>query len=194
MRLYASRTVETTVTAASQVVQYSVDESVDAHPQWSDSPGHFSPGLSDHNVSLGVIPVIDGDLLDVGDPAQVIGASRMLATLHDAMAAYPHHIGGGSARHEQLVHNDFRSANVLHDGTSITAVLDFEEVTYRSRVSDLAKAMALLGTRFHDWGPTSQFVREAFVGAYCDQAPLTDPEQDQLQSGIEAVMKHFGWA
>jgi homoserine kinase type II len=147
------------------------------------------------NVSLGVIPVIDGDLLDVGDPAQVVEAGRMLATLHDAMAAYPHHIDGGHpARHEQLVHNDFRSANVLHDGTSITAVLDFEEVTYRSRVSDLAKATALLGTRFHDWGPTSRLVREAFVGAYCDQAPLTNAEQDQLQSGIEAVMRHFGWA
>ena len=147
------------------------------------------------NVSLGVIPVIHGDLLDVGDPAQVTEAGRMLATLHDAMAAYPHHIGGGpSARHEQLVHNDFRSANVLHDGASVTAVLDFEEVTYRSRVSDLAKATALLGTRFRDWGPTSQLVREAFIGAYCDQAPLTNAEQDQLQSGIEAVMKHFGWA
>lgn len=119
----------------------------------------------------------------------------MLATLHDALAAYPQHIGGGPpARHEQLVHNDFRSANLLHDGTSITAVLDFEEVTYRSRVSDLAKATALLGTRYHNWGPTSQFVREAFVGAYCDRAPLTNAEQNQLQSGIEAVMKHFGWA
>lgn len=147
------------------------------------------------NVSLGVFPVIDGDLLDVRDPAQVTEAGRMLATLHDAMAAYPQHIGGGPpARHEQLVHNDFRSANLLHDGTSITAVLDFEEVTYRSRVSDLAKATALLGTRYHNWGPTSQFVREAFVGAYCDQAPLTNAEQNQLQSGIEAVLKHFGWA
>lgn len=147
------------------------------------------------NVSLGVFPVIDGDLLDAGDPAQVTEAGRMLATLHDAMAAYPRHIGGGpSARHEQLVHNDFRSANLLHDGAGITAVLDFEEVTYRSRVSDLAKATALLGTRYHEWGPTSQLVRETFVGAYCDQAPLTNAEQGQLQSGIEAVMKHFGWA
>lgn len=147
------------------------------------------------NVSLGVFPVIDGDLLDVNDPAQVTEAGRMLATLHRAMAAYPHHIGGGpSARHEQLVHNDFRSANLLHDGTSITAVLDFEEVTYRSRVSDLAKATVLLGTRYHNWGPTSQSVREAFVGAYCDRAPLTNAEKSQLQSGIDAVMKHFGWA
>jgi homoserine kinase type II len=118
----------------------------------------------------------------------------MLATLHDAMAAYPHHIDGGpSGRHEQLVHNDFRSANLLHDGTSITAVLDFEDVTYRSRVSDLAKATVLLGTRFHNWGPTTRLVREAFVEAYCDQAPLTNAEQNQLQSGIDAVMKGFGW-
>lgn len=147
------------------------------------------------NVSLGVFPVIDGDLLDVRDPAQVAEAGRMLARLHDAMAAYPRCIGGGpSAQHSQLVHNDFRSANVLHDGTRITAVLDFDEVTYRSRVSDLAKATVLLGTRFHDWGPTSQLVREAFVGAYCGQAPLTNAEQNQLQGGIEAVMRHFGWA
>lgn len=147
------------------------------------------------NVSLGVSPVIDGDLLDVRDPAQVAEAGRMLASLHDAMAAYPHRIGGGpSSRDEQLVHNDFRSANVLHDGTGITAVLDFEEVTYRSRVSDLAKATALLGTRFHGWGPTSQLVREAFVGAYCDHSPLTNAEQSRLQSGIKAVMTHFGWA
>lgn len=147
------------------------------------------------NVSLGVFPVIDGDLLDVRDPAQVTEAGRMLATIHDAMAAYPRHIGGGpSARHEQLVHNDFRSANLLHDGTGITAVLDFEEVKYRSRVSDLAQATVLLGTRYHNWGPTSQFVRDTFVGAYCDQAPLTNAEQNQLQRGIEAVMKHFAWA
>jgi homoserine kinase type II len=147
------------------------------------------------NVSLGVFPVIEGNLLDVRDPAQVTEAGRMLATLHDAMAAYPHHIEGGpSAQHKQLVHNDFRSANLLHNGTTITAVLDFEEVTYRSRVSDLAKATVLLGTRFHNWGPTTQLVREAFVEAYCDQAPLTNAEQNQLQSGIDAVMKGFGWA
>jgi homoserine kinase type II len=147
------------------------------------------------NVSLGVFPVIEGDLLDVEDPAQVTEAGRMLATLHDAMAAYPRHIDGGApSRHEQLVHNDFRSANLLHDGTSISAVLDFEDVTYRSRVSDLAQATVLLGTRFHDWGPTSQFIRDAFVEAYCDQAPLTNAEHNQLRSGIDAVMKHFRWA
>ena len=146
------------------------------------------------NVSLGVYPVIDGDLLDVGDPAQVIEAGQMLATLHEALAAYPHGIDGGRpARHEQLVQNDFRSANILHNGTSIAAVLDFEEATYRTRVADLAKATVLLGTRYRNWGPTSQLVREAFVAAYHDQAPLTSAERNELQLGVTTVLKHFGW-
>jgi homoserine kinase type II len=149
-----------------------------------------------NNVSLGVYPVIDGDLLDVGDPAQVTEAGQMLATLHEALAAYPHRIDGGRStrRREQLVHNDFRSANILHDGTSITAVLDFEEVTYRTRVADLAKATVLLGTRYHNWRPTSPLVQEAFVAAYGGQAPLTSAEQNELQRGITAVLRDLGWA
>ncbi|HEY5271607.1 MAG TPA: phosphotransferase [Acidimicrobiales bacterium] len=148
-----------------------------------------------NNVSLGVNPVVDGDLLDVDDLAKVTEAGHMLATLHAALAAYPHRIDGGPPiRYEQLVHNDFRSANILHDGASITAILDFEDVTYRTRVADLAKATVLLGTRYHDWAPTSQLVREAFVAAYCDQAPLTSAEQSELRRDITAVLKHFDWA
>ncbi len=147
-----------------------------------------------NNVSLGVCPVIDGDLLDIGDPAQVTGAGQMLATLHEALAAYPNCIDSGQPTlQEQLVHNDFRSANILQAGTSITAVLDFEDVTYSTRVADLAKATVLLGTRYHNWAPTSQDVREAFVAAYHDQAPLTGAEQNELQRGITAVLNHFGW-
>ena len=95
---------------------------------------------------------------------------------------------------EQLVHNDFRSANILRGDTSITAVLDFDDVTYRTRVADVAKATVLLGTRYHDWGPTSEVVRDAFVAAYGGQAPLTSTEQNELQRGITAVLTHFGWA
>ena len=147
------------------------------------------------HVSLGVFPVIDGDLLDVGDPAQVAEAGQMLATLHHALAAYPRLIGGGpSTRCDQLVHNDFRSANILHDGTNISAVLDFEEVTYRTRVADLAKATVLLGTRYRNWSPTSQLVQEAFVAAYRDRAPLTSAEQNELQRHLTAVGKELGWA
>ena len=107
----------------------------------------------------------------------------------------PRRIGGGPpARHEQLVHNDFRSANLLHDGTSITAVLDFEEVTYRTTVADLAKATVLLGTRYHDWGPTSPLVREAFVAAYRDRVPLTSAEHNELQREIAVILTNLGWA
>ena len=148
-----------------------------------------------NNVSLGVCPVIEGDLLDVGDPAQVTEAGQMLATLHGALAAYPHNIDGGRpSGRQQLVHNDFRSANILHGGTSIAAVLDFEDVTYRTRVADLAKATVLLGTRYQDWGPTSEVARDAFVTAYGDRAPLTITEQNELRRGITAVLAHFGWA
>lgn len=95
---------------------------------------------------LGVVPVVGGDLLDVSDPAQVRDAGLMLATVHDALAAYPHQTPRGGVRPEpkQLVHNDFRSANILHEGTKITAVLDLEELTYDTRVADLAKSAVLL--------------------------------------------------
>jgi homoserine kinase type II len=148
-----------------------------------------------NNVSLGVCPVIEGDLLDVGDPAQVTEAGHMLAALHGALAAYPHRIDGRRPTgREQLVHNDFRSANILYRGTSITAVLDFEDVTCRTRVADLAKATVLLGTRYHDWGPTSEVVRDAFVAAYGERAPLSATEQNELRRGTTAVLTHFGWA
>jgi homoserine kinase type II len=148
-----------------------------------------------NSVSLGVCPVIEGDLLDVGDPAQVTEAGQMLAKLHERLAAYPHCLDGGRPTgREQLVHNDFRSANILHGGTSIAAVLDFESVTYRTRVADLAQATVLLGTRYHDWGPTSEVVRDAFVTAYAGEAALTGTEQNELRRSIAGVLKHFGWA
>ena len=51
----------------------------------------------------------------------------------------------------------------------------------------------LLGTRYHDWGPTSQAVRDAFVGAYCDRAPLTGAEHAELARHINAVSRELGW-
>jgi homoserine kinase type II len=67
-------------------------------------------------------------------------------------------------------------------------------VTYRPRVADLAQATVLLGTRYHNWGPTSQLVRQAFVAAYHDRAQLTSAEQNQLERGITAVLRNLGWA
>jgi homoserine kinase type II len=67
-------------------------------------------------------------------------------------------------------------------------------VTYRTRVADLAQAAVLLGTRYHDWGPTSEVVRDTFVTAYADQAPMTSTEQNELRRSIAGVLTHFGWA
>ncbi len=138
------------------------------------------------NVLLGVYPVIDGDLLDVGDPSQVTKAGQMLARLHDAMAAYPHDIGGApSTRQAQLVHNDFRSANILHDGTGIAAVLDFEDVTYRTRVADLAKATVLLGTRpTATGGRRTRSSEKCSSPRICNQASLTSADERELQKRI----------
>lgn len=145
---------------------------------------------------LGVFPVLEGNLLDVDDPAQVADAGRMLAIVHEQLAAYPHPVGRRRPRaQQQLVHNDFRSANILHDGTKITAVLDLEEITYEPRVADIAKSAVLLGTRYRDWGPTSKDVRTAYVAAYNDQArnPLTSAEEQQLEDRTAVVLTSMGW-
>jgi homoserine kinase type II len=144
--------------------------------------------------SLGLYPFVKGELLDVAYAGQVEAAGRTLAKLHEALAAYPRPFGGGRARpSQQLVHGDFRAANILHDGARITAVLDFDEVAHRTRVADLAQAAVLLSTRYHDWGPTSPATRDTFVAAYNDLVPLTSTERDELHRGVSTVLNHFGW-
>ena len=64
---------------------------------------------------------------------------------------------------------------------------------YRARVADLAKAAALLGARYHDWRPTQPALRDTFLAAYCAEAPLTPAEQNELQPGVAAVLRHLGW-
>ncbi|HET6911707.1 MAG TPA: phosphotransferase [Mycobacteriales bacterium] len=143
---------------------------------------------------MAVLPVLEGDLLDVDLPSHVGEAGRMLATVHDALAGYPHRVGAGkSAAGQQLLHMDFRSANLLHDGTRISAVLDWERVTYGTRIADLAHAAVLLGTRYHDWAPTREDVRQTFIDAYSEQSPLTSAERQELSQSIDAVLKEMGW-
>ena len=146
---------------------------------------------------VGVLPVVEGDLLAVDDPGQVDDAGRMLATMHQALATYPGQPGRrGRGAHTQLLHNDFRSANILHDGNRISAVLDFEEITYDTRVADIAKSAVLLATRYRDWGPTSESVRTAYIDAYDRHArdPLTTSERQELDARMGAHLKTFGWA
>ncbi|SEE09478.1 homoserine kinase type II [Ruania alba] len=77
----------------------------------------------------------------------------------------------------QLLHGDFRSANVLCSGMSIAAVLDMEEVRRDHCIDELARSTVLLGTRFHDWGPVSAEVHALFRAGYESVRPLTLPEQ-----------------
>ena len=145
---------------------------------------------------LGVLPVVAGDLLDTGDPEHVNDAGQMLATIHEALARYPGRIGGhGQPANGQIIHNDFRSANILHDGTRISAVLDFEEIAFDTRVADIAKSAVLLATRYRDWGPTDERVRDAYIDAYDAHArvSLTDSEREELDVRIAGLLTSFGW-
>ena len=80
----------------------------------------------------------------------------------------------------QIVHFDFRSANILWAGGGIAAVLDFEEAQPEHRLVELARAAVLLGTRYHDWGPVPASVHAAFVAGYESECPLTAAEAEWL--------------
>ncbi|MCW2854284.1 MAG: aminoglycoside phosphotransferase [Nocardioides sp.] len=76
----------------------------------------------------------------------------------------------------QLVHGDYRSANVLCDGSEVVAVIDFEEARFDHRIVELGRSAALLGTQFHHWGPVSSEVRSQFLDGYQSVRALTPNE------------------
>ena len=80
----------------------------------------------------------------------------------------------------QLIHNDYRSANILTAGSEILAVIDFDEVVVDHCVSDLGKASVLLCTRFRDWQPAPARLREALLAGYESVRPLTGLEHRWL--------------
>lgn len=86
----------------------------------------------------------------------------------------------GKALPAQLVHHDFRAANLLWNGEKIAAVLDFEELRWGYRVEDVAWAAVHLGTLFHDWGPVPQEVHDLFLNAYRAEMALTAEEEAWL--------------
>ncbi|GAA1793085.1 phosphotransferase [Luedemannella flava] len=80
----------------------------------------------------------------------------------------------------QLVHFDFRSANILCARGEVAAILDFEETRHDHRLVELARAAVLLGTRYHNWGPVSADVRAEFLAGYRSERPLTPAESGWL--------------
>lgn len=111
-------------------------------------------------------------------------ASRRLEQLLSGLPAL--------ADHAQLVHNDFRAANILVRDATVTGVLDFDDVVLGYRVNDLAKASVYLGTRFTDWQPTSAAVRHDLRAGYESVRPLGSDESRWLAvlvlwQGIQAI-------
>lgn len=80
----------------------------------------------------------------------------------------------------QLVHFDFRSANILCAGGEVTAIIDFEQARHDHRLVELARAAILLGTRYHHWGPIPGEVRTEFLAGYQAVHPLTPAEAGWL--------------
>lgn len=80
----------------------------------------------------------------------------------------------------QLVHGDFRSANVLCAAGEVVAVIDFEEARLDHRVVEVARSAVLLGTRFHDWAPVPPDVHATFLAGYRSTARLNPVEERWL--------------
>jgi homoserine kinase type II len=129
----------------------------------------YDPGLS---TGAGVRAHVTR-WLDSIAPASPTAA---VAFLRDRLPCFPE----ASLPTPQLVHNDVRSANILCRGTRVSALLDFEEVTVDHRVSDLAKAAVLLGTRFHNWAPLDLAVQRCFVEGYREFGSLSSSEEASL--------------
>ncbi len=55
-------------------------------------------------------------------------------------------------------------------------MIDFEEARFDHRIVELGRSAALLGTRFHDWGPVSLEARSQFLDGYQALRPLTAAE------------------
>ncbi len=66
----------------------------------------------------------------------------------------------------QVVHGDYRSANILCARGEVTAVLDFEEARIDHPIAELARSAVLLGTQFHDWGPVDARTRDLLRDGY----------------------------
>jgi len=103
------------------------------------------------------------------DPATLSSADR--SVLQALVEAAPPEPGA-----TQLVHGDYRSANILLVDAEVTGVLDFEELRVDTPVGELARSAVLLGTLFHDWGPVSEQVRTEFLAGYRSVQSLTAAE------------------
>ena len=93
----------------------------------------------------------------------------------------------------QPVHADYRGANILSQHSRITGVIDFEEARIDTAMVDIAHAVCLLGTWYHDWRPMSPEAQAAFLDSYTARRPLTEAEQTCLPVIIARYMFGLSW-
>lgn len=132
--------------------------------------------------------------LELHDPGTMPTAS---ARLREQVASLPPLDGP-----RQLIHNDYRAANILTADSKVVAVLDFDSVAPDHRFADLANSFVLLGTRFTNWQPTPAAVRTMLLAGYESVRPLTSAEHSWLQAlvlwrsihAIPAGDDPAGWA
>lgn len=129
-----------------------------------------------------------------GDRGLAPGASTRLRQLLSELPDLDHE--------PQLVHGDFRAANILTRGSAIVGVLDFDEVASGQPVGDLAFSSVYLSTLFTDWGPTPAAVRQQFRAGYESVRALSPSEVRWCDAmvlwlGIQAIPGEddpAGWA
>lgn len=139
---------------------------------------HEALRRSDHGVPA--LPAAQEDIaqrvgrwLERSDPGRAPDASRRLSAL---LATAP-----TLRAAQQLVHHDYRAANILTSASEVVGVLDFDELGRAHRVDDLARATVLLATRFTDWEPTPKAARVHLRRGYESIAPLDDVERHWLE-------------
>ena len=76
----------------------------------------------------------------------------------------------------QLLHGDYRAANILCAGTHVLAVIDFDEARFDHPIDEVARSAVMLGTLFQDWGPVSVQVRAEFLAGYQSERRLSSIE------------------
>lgn len=127
----------------------------------------FTPPIPIPALSTAVAERVSQAMAAITDTALVEGSKRLLEQIQrvDTALLSP-----------QLVHGDYRAANLLWQAGKIAAVLDFEEVRWGHRVNDLAWAAVHLGTRYHNWGPVTREIHQTFLRGYTAIEPLTAAE------------------
>nr|WP_240895342.1 phosphotransferase [Kineococcus siccus] len=160
------------------------------HDALRDVPCHDPPWT---RPATGLRERVEG-WLRTDDPGFAPGASARLAELLPRCPELQ--------TTPQLVHGDFRAANVLTLDSRVVGVLDVDDVAVAHPVEDLARASVYLATRFTGWGPTSPAVRAELRAGYESVRPLAAAEARWLEAlqvwqGLLAVLgpdDPAGWA